>query len=93
VFFGPVSNPKNEKLADLSPREIVTFAPLVVLAFWIGIYPKPFFEILAPPVNKIVQTVRPDYPIARPALPREAKAPPEAAKPAPSDASLAEGNR
>ncbi len=77
VFFGPVSNPKNEGLADLSPREIVTFAPLVVLAFWIGIYPKPFFEILAPPVNKIVQTVRPDYPIARPAMPREARGPAE----------------
>jgi NADH-quinone oxidoreductase subunit M len=90
VFFGPVNNPKNEKLADLSPREIVTFAPLVVLAFWIGIYPKPFFEILAPPVNKIVQTVRPDYPIARPELPREAKTTPEPAKPA---ATLAEGQR
>jgi NADH-quinone oxidoreductase subunit M len=90
VFFGPVNNPKNEKLADLSPREIVTFAPLVVLAFWIGIYPKPIFEILAPPVNKIVQTVRPDYPIARPELPREAKTTPEPAKPA---ATLAEGQR
>ncbi|MGH9531356.1 MAG: complex I subunit 4 family protein [Terriglobales bacterium] len=92
VFFGPVNNPKNEKLADLSPREIVTFAPLVVLAFCIGIYPKPFFEILAPPVNKIVQTVRPDYPIARPDLPREARAAPEHAKPA-SSPSLAEGHR
>ncbi|MCI0356322.1 MAG: NADH-quinone oxidoreductase subunit M, partial [Acidobacteria bacterium] len=80
VFFGPVNNPKNEKLADLTPREIVTFAPLVVLAFWIGIYPKPFFEILAPPVNKIVQTVRPDYPIARPELPKEAKAQDSAAE-------------
>ncbi len=97
VFFGPVSNPKNEKLADLSPREIVTFAPLVVLAFWIGIYPKPFFEILAPPVNKIVQTVRPGYPIARPELPKEAKAQRNAAEDgrATQDdrASVAEGNR
>jgi len=65
VFFGPVTNPKNKELPDLTPREIATFAPLVILAFWIGIYPKPFFEILAPPVNRIVQVVRPGYPLGK----------------------------
>jgi NADH-quinone oxidoreductase subunit M len=62
VFFGPVTNPKNEKLHDLTPREVLTFAPLLIMAFWIGLYPKPFFEILEQPVNQIVQTVRPGYP-------------------------------
>src|SRR2546427_7327899 len=62
VFFGPVTNPKNEKLHDLTPREVLTFAPLVIIAFWIGLYPKPFFQILEQPVNQIVQTVRPGYP-------------------------------
>src|SRR5438270_968345 len=57
VFFGPVTNPKNEKLADLTPRELVTFPPLVILAFWIGLYPKPFFQILEQPVNQLVQTI------------------------------------
>jgi NADH-quinone oxidoreductase subunit M len=57
VFFGPVTNPKNEKLPDLSAREIVLFAPLVALALWIGIYPKPYFEILEQPVAHIVQVV------------------------------------
>ncbi len=61
VFFGPVTNPKNEKLHDLSPRELLTFAPLIILAFWIGLYPKPFFEILEQPVNQLVLDVRPDY--------------------------------
>jgi len=63
VFFGTVTNPKNEKLHDLTPREVLTFVPLVIMAFWIGLYPKPFFEILEQPVNQLVQTVRPDYPI------------------------------
>ena len=27
VFFGTVTNPKNEKLHDLTPRELLTFAP------------------------------------------------------------------
>ena len=66
VFFGPVTNPKNEKLHDLTPREMLTFAPLLIMAFWIGLYPKPFFEILEQPVNKIVQTVRPGYPTGVP---------------------------
>src|SRR5450756_219221 len=62
VFFGPVNNPKNEKLLDLSGRELATFIPLVIVAFWIGLYPKPFFQILSTPVNNLVATVRPDYP-------------------------------
>ncbi|MGZ4839762.1 MAG: complex I subunit 4 family protein [Terriglobales bacterium] len=59
VFFGSVTNPKNEKLPDLSPREVLTFAPLVAMALFIGIYPKPFFQILQQPVQQLVQTVRP----------------------------------
>ncbi len=62
VFFGKVNNPKNEKLTDLSGRELATFIPLVIIAFWIGLYPKPFFQILSTPVNNLVATVRPDYP-------------------------------
>jgi NADH-quinone oxidoreductase subunit M len=65
VFFGTVTNPRNEKLHDLTPREILTFVPLIILAFWIGLYPKPFFQILEQPVNQIVETVRPGYPIPR----------------------------
>jgi len=57
VFFGTVTNPKNEKLHDLTPREIATFAPLLIMAFWIGLYPKPFFEILRQPVNSLVATM------------------------------------
>jgi NADH-quinone oxidoreductase subunit M len=49
-------------LRDLNLREIVYFAPLIAMAFWIGLYPKPFFEILQQPVNQLVQTVRPGYP-------------------------------
>jgi hypothetical protein len=62
VFFGKVENPKNEKLLDLTGRELATFIPLVIIAFWIGLYPKPFFQILSTPVNNLVATVRPDYP-------------------------------
>jgi NADH-quinone oxidoreductase subunit M len=63
VFFGTVTNPKNEKLPDLTPREVLTFVPLIIMALWIGLYPKPFFQILEQPVNDLVLRVRSDYPV------------------------------
>ena len=39
----------------------VTIVPLIIMAFWIGLYPKPFFDVLDKPVNKIVARVRPDF--------------------------------
>jgi NADH-quinone oxidoreductase subunit M len=79
VFFGPVNNPKNEKLLDLSPRELATFVPLVLLAFAIGLYPKPLFQILSTPINNLVATVRPDYPgLNKPVLATQPVAPAEA---------------
>jgi NADH-quinone oxidoreductase subunit M len=58
VFFGTVTNPKNEKLHDLTPREIATFVPLIIMALWIGLYPKPFFQILEQPSIQLARTVR-----------------------------------
>src|SRR3981189_3086013 len=58
VFFGKVTNPKNEKLTDLTPREVACFVPLVILAFVIGLYPKPLFQILDTPMRNLVATVR-----------------------------------
>jgi len=57
VFFGKVENPKNSKLLDLSPRELATFLPLVLIAFWIGLYPKPLFQILDQPVTALVEQI------------------------------------
>jgi hypothetical protein len=36
-------------------------APLMILALWIGVYPKPFLEYIQQPVNAVVKQVRPDY--------------------------------
>jgi NADH-quinone oxidoreductase subunit M len=59
TMFGRVENPKNEGLPDLSWREFTTFAPLIVLAFWIGLYPAPFLTRLERSVNKVVARVNP----------------------------------
>jgi NADH-quinone oxidoreductase subunit M len=61
VMFGSVTNPANEHLPDLNLREMATLIPLVALAFWIGIYPKPFFALIEKPVQRIVQQVNPAF--------------------------------
>src|SRR6266496_1119987 len=52
---------KNQKLMDLSWREIAVFAPLIAWAFWIGLNPQPFFRVLERPVAHIVERVHPGY--------------------------------
>lgn len=44
VFFGPIKNPANENLPDLSLREWVVAVPLVVAVFLIGVFPKFFLD-------------------------------------------------
>jgi NADH-quinone oxidoreductase subunit M len=61
TMFGKVENPKNERLLDLDNREFATFAPLLVLAVWIGIYPSPFLRRLETTVQHIVVRVSPQY--------------------------------
>src|SRR5579863_2944385 len=61
VMFGPVTNPANEHLPDLNAREYATLIPLLILCFWIGIYPKPLFRVLDRPVQQIVEQVNPGY--------------------------------
>src|SRR3954470_11427383 len=61
TMFGKIENPKNEHLLDLNHREFATFAPLIVLAVWMGLYPKPFLARLQTSVNRVVARVNPDY--------------------------------
>ncbi len=61
VMFGRIQNSANNDIADLNRREIATFIPLVLLAFVIGIYPKPFLDVMDKPVERIVRIVNPEF--------------------------------
>ena len=67
IMFGRLDNPANQALRDLSVREFAVFAPLILLAFWIGLYPKPFLTLIDKPVEKIVRIVHPESAPAEPA--------------------------
>jgi NADH-quinone oxidoreductase subunit M len=61
TMFGKIENPKNEGLLDLNHREFATFAPLLVLAVWMGLYPSPFLRRLESSVNHIMVRVNSQY--------------------------------
>jgi len=61
TMFGKIENPKNERLLDMGQREFATFAPLLILAVWMGIYPAPFLRRLEKSVQHIVERVSPQY--------------------------------
>jgi NADH-quinone oxidoreductase subunit M len=46
TIFGKLDREENKSLVDLDFREMATLVPLIVLSFWIGLYPKPVFDIL-----------------------------------------------
>jgi NADH-quinone oxidoreductase subunit M len=57
VNYGDVTNPKNEKLPDLSMREWAALAPAVILAIVMGVLPQIFLTPMESPVEGIIKQV------------------------------------
>jgi NADH-quinone oxidoreductase subunit M len=55
VFFGEVTNEKNKNLPDVNKKELFALVPLVIVAIWLGVYPKPVLEPINNSVKSIVQ--------------------------------------
>src|ERR1035441_7296508 len=57
TMLGEITNEKNRGLPDLTWREWAVFVPLILWAVSIGVYPKPYFDLLDRPVAQIVHRV------------------------------------
>jgi NADH-quinone oxidoreductase subunit M len=55
VIFGRITKDDLRHIVDLSPREWVVFAPLIVLTLWMGIYPSSFTSYFDATVGAMVQ--------------------------------------
>ena len=62
ILFGELDNPDNEKMPDLSVRELFVLGPLVVCIVWIGLYPAPFLRRVEASAQALVTQVRSEMP-------------------------------
>jgi len=57
VMFGKVTNEKNRHLPDMNARELAYMLPLLVLIFWIGVYPQTFLRKMDASVSAFVTRI------------------------------------
>jgi NADH-quinone oxidoreductase subunit M len=57
VIFGALTKDSLKAIADLNPREVAIFAPLIVLTLWMGIYPEPFLQMMHASVGTLVARI------------------------------------
>ena len=81
VMFGELNNPKNQVLKDLNAREIAIMLPLIFLIFFMGVYPRPFIDSMAPSIERLIKQSKGKQQVAALAAPVVA-APEGAAAPA-----------
>ena len=58
LIYNPLDKPENEKLLDLTPRELAVLLPLLACIVWLGVYPKPFLERMEPAAQHFVDSVK-----------------------------------
>jgi NADH-quinone oxidoreductase subunit M len=57
VYFGDVANDHVRELTDLSTREFLVMALLAVATLWMGLYPKPFTDVMHTSVTNLLEHV------------------------------------
>jgi len=67
VIYNPLTDHENEKLTDLTARELLVLVPLLVCILWVGIYPRPFLRRMEPSARQLIEQVRPGATQGQPA--------------------------
>ena len=57
VYFGEVANPQVKALVDINGREFLMLALLAAAVMWMGLYPKPFTDVMHVSVTQQLQHV------------------------------------
>ena len=59
MIFNRLDKPDNERLLDLTPRELAVLVPLLVGIVWLGLYPGPVLRRMEPASRRFVEAVQP----------------------------------
>ena len=57
VYFGAVANDHVRELTDINAREITMLAVLAIAVLWMGLYPKPFTDVMHVSVIELLKHV------------------------------------
>jgi NADH-quinone oxidoreductase subunit M len=57
VYFGAVTNDHVAKLTDINNREFLMLALLAIATLWMGLYPKPFTDVMQVSVSELLRHV------------------------------------
>jgi NADH-quinone oxidoreductase subunit M len=57
VYFGAVANDEVRAMRDIDAREFLVLALLAVAVLWMGLYPKPFTDVMDASVTNLLQHV------------------------------------
>jgi NADH-quinone oxidoreductase subunit M len=57
VYFGAVANDNVRSLTDVNSREFVMLAVLAIAVLWMGVYPKPFTDVMHASVTELLKHV------------------------------------
>jgi NADH-quinone oxidoreductase subunit M len=57
VFFGAVANDDVKALSDLNAREVLMLTLLALAVLWMGLYPKPFTDVMHTSVTELLKHV------------------------------------
>jgi NADH-quinone oxidoreductase subunit M len=58
VVYGELDKPALQTITDLNRREIITFAPLIILIIYYGVQPGPILDVFAAPTETLLNNVQ-----------------------------------
>jgi NADH-quinone oxidoreductase subunit M len=58
VVYGKLDKPALQGITDLNRREIITFAPLILLIIYYGVQPGPILDAFAAPTDALMNSVQ-----------------------------------
>ena len=57
IYLGPVTNDAVKTMSDINGREMLILSTLAVATIFMGVYPKPFTEVMEPAVQELLQHI------------------------------------